>query len=565
MNDLDAARPLRAAIYGRVSTAEQVEGTSLATQRERCNAYVNAQGWRFAGEYIDAGVSGAKESRPELDRLTAAVRRGELDVVLVAKLDRLGRTMRGLTALLADWDDRGVRLVSVAESFDSASPSGRLMRNMLGAFAEFERERIAERTMDGIEAVVTAGRWPGGPPPFGWRLERHDDQTELLLDDREAAVLRRAVDLVVRERQSTWQAARTLNAEGLHPRPHPRNLGRWTHRALRQMLRESNHWTGTWTYRRRGPSRQKKFLGPPVTVHIPPLLDDTDFELLKHRLAQTSTPPPRKDMAPQYLLSGRITSPHGAPMHGIRRRDRDSRVYCCATGPGTGDAPHCECKRINTDVVETMMWANLRDVVTDPERLRQMAEDALGRADQAEGSTTESARTLARKVAELEQAMARLVVEYASAGMDATVVQHATAAIRAELDELRQRHARVLSWEAANRDMRDRTERVWDLAAQAAAALDASDPATRRRVVDLLDVRVQVTGWDVCETCAGKGKVRDPRPQGERRHGNTGLNCPACHGHRWTPAVTVSGVIPVPSVQSQPDVTVPFRVVGRAS
>ena len=184
MSDHDATRPLRAAIYARVSTAEQVEGTSLATQRERCTAYVNAQGWTFAGEYIDAGESGAKESRPELDRLAAAVRRGELDVVLVAKLDRLGRTMRGLTALLADWDERGVRLVSVAESFDSASPSGRLMRNMLGAFAEFERERIAERTMDGIEAVVASGGWPGGPPPFGWRLERGDGRTELVLDDR---------------------------------------------------------------------------------------------------------------------------------------------------------------------------------------------------------------------------------------------------------------------------------------------------------------------------------------------------------------------------------------------
>ena len=565
MSDRDATRPLRAAIYARVSTMEQVEGTSLATQRDRCTAYVNAHGWTFAGEYIDAGESGAKESRPELDRLAAAVRRGELDVVLVAKLDRLGRTMRGLTALLAEWDGRGVRLVSVAESFDSDSPSGRLMRNMLGAFAEFERERIAERTMDGIEAVVASGGWPGGPPPFGWRLERDDGRTQLVLDDGEAAVLRRAVDLILHERLSTWQAARTLNAEDLHPRPHPRYLGRWTHRSLRQMLCDSDHWTGTWTYRRRGPRRQKRFLGPPVIVNIPPLLDDAELALLRHRLAETSTPAPRKDMAPQYLLSGRITSPHGTPMHGVRRRDRDSRVYCCSTAPGTGDAPHCDCRRINTEVVETMMWANLRALVTDPDRLRQMAEDALGRADQAEGSSSETARTLGRKVAEAEQAMARLVVEYASAGLDATVVQQATAAIRGQVDDLRRRHAHALTWEAANRDIRDRTERVWELAAQAAATLDASDPATRRRLVDLLDVRVQVTGWHVCEACAGKGKLPDPRPQGQRQHGNTGLNCPACHGHKWVPAVTVGGVIPVPSVQSQPDLAVPFRVVGRAS
>src|SRR4051812_25524765 len=273
---------------------------------------------------------------------------------------------------------------------------------------------------------------------------------------------------------------------------------------------------------------------------------------------------PRQDLAPQYLLSGRITSPHGAPMHGIRRRDRDSRVYCCSTAPGTADGPHCDCRRVNTEVVESMMWANLRALVTDPVRLRQMAEDALGRADQADGSSTENTRTLARKVAETEQAMARLVVEYASAGMDASVVQHATAAMREQLDELRRRHARAVEWQAANRAIRDRTERVWELAARAAATLDASDPETRRRLVDLLDVRVQVTGWSACDTCSGKGKLHDPRPPGERRHGNTGLNCPACHGHKWVPAVTVSGVLPVPSEPSQTAVPVPFRVVGRA-
>lgn len=560
MTDHGATAALRAAIYARVSTAEQVDGTSLGTQCERCSGYVAAQGWTLAGEYIDAGVSGADESRPELDRLAVAVRRGELDVVIVAKLDRLGRTMRGLTALLAGWDERGVRLVSVAESFDSASPSGRLMRNMLGAFAEFERERIAERTMDGIEAVAASGGWPGGPPPFGWRLERRDGRTELALDDREAAVLRRAVDLVVRERLSTWQAVRALNAESLHPRSRPRDAGHWTHRSLRQMLRNSDHWTGTWTYRRRGPRRQKSFLGPPLVVAIPPLLDDADLQLLRQRLAETSTPAPRQDLAPQYLLSGRITSPHGAPMHGIRRRDRDSRVYCCSTAPGTADGPHCDCRRVNTEVVESMMWADLRALVTDPERLRRMAEDALGRADQADGSSTENTRTLARKVTEAEQAMARLVVEYASAGMDASVVQHATAAMREQLDELRRRHARAVEWQAANRQIRDRTERVWELANQAAATMDASDPATRRRLVDLLDVRVQVTGWHVCESCAGKGKLRDPRPPGERRHGNTGLNCPSCHGHKWVPEVTVSGVLPVPSEPSQPDVPVPFRI-----
>ncbi len=101
---------------------------------------------------MDAGVSGAKASRPALDAMLGAVHAGQVDAVLVAKLDRLSRSMGNLSPLLADLDGRGVALVSIAESFDSASPAGRLMRNMLGSMAEWERDVIRERTTSGRRA-----------------------------------------------------------------------------------------------------------------------------------------------------------------------------------------------------------------------------------------------------------------------------------------------------------------------------------------------------------------------------------------------------------------------------
>jgi len=108
--------------------------------------------------------------RPALDRLLAACRRQEIDAVLVAKLDRFGRSNRHLAAALGELDDLGIAFVSVAESLDSSTPSGRFLRTLLCGAAEFERDMIMERTTAGLRARARAGEWPGGPPPFGYTL-----------------------------------------------------------------------------------------------------------------------------------------------------------------------------------------------------------------------------------------------------------------------------------------------------------------------------------------------------------------------------------------------------------
>src|ERR1039458_157353 len=124
----------RAAGYARVSTDDQVrDGTSLATQRERGIAYIALNKWSLVEEFVDEGVSGAKASRPALDRLMNACRSGEVDVVVVTKLDRFGRSTRHLTSTLGELDELKIAFISLAEAFDSTSPSGRLQRNMLAS------------------------------------------------------------------------------------------------------------------------------------------------------------------------------------------------------------------------------------------------------------------------------------------------------------------------------------------------------------------------------------------------------------------------------------------------
>ncbi len=148
----------RAAIYARVSTLDQEPENQLAELRR----YVEARGWTGT-EYVDRGVSGAKDKRPALDRLVRDAKRRGFDVVVCWRLDRLGRNLKHLITLLDDLQALGVAFVSLAEGIDATTPAGKLQMHILGAISEFERARIAERVRAGLARVKRQGQRLGRP------------------------------------------------------------------------------------------------------------------------------------------------------------------------------------------------------------------------------------------------------------------------------------------------------------------------------------------------------------------------------------------------------------------
>ena len=148
----------RAALYARVSTLDQEPENQLAELRR----YVAARDW-VAIEYVDQGVSGAKDRRPALDRLVADARRRQVDTVVVWRLDRLGRSLTHLVTLLDEFHAVGVGFVSLGEGIDLHTPAGRLQLHILAALAEFERARIAERVAAGLARARQNGTRLGRP------------------------------------------------------------------------------------------------------------------------------------------------------------------------------------------------------------------------------------------------------------------------------------------------------------------------------------------------------------------------------------------------------------------
>src|SRR5215203_4575601 len=144
---------MRAAIYARVSTFDQEPENQLQELRR----YIDARGWTGT-EFVDRGVSGAKDRRPALDELLRDAKRRRFDVLVCWRLDRLGRNLRHLILLLDELQALGIGFVTLNEGIDTSTPAGKLQLHILSAIAEFERARCVERVVAGVQRARAQGR-----------------------------------------------------------------------------------------------------------------------------------------------------------------------------------------------------------------------------------------------------------------------------------------------------------------------------------------------------------------------------------------------------------------------
>ena len=213
---MTATKMPKAVGYVRVSTAEQArEGWSLTVQRKRVRAYCEARGWRLSRVYADEGISSASR-RPAFEEMVDDILADGVDAIVAMKLDRLGRSAAGLLSPYEQLEKKGVRIVTIEDGIDTSTANGRLMRTILAALAEWERDVIRDRTRSGVRAAMEDGRRVG-QPPYGQavqdgRLVEHPDEQRILrrIHSRHAAGASLAI------------IARELNDSGTSSR-----RGRW--------------------------------------------------------------------------------------------------------------------------------------------------------------------------------------------------------------------------------------------------------------------------------------------------------------------------------------------------
>jgi DNA invertase Pin-like site-specific DNA recombinase len=222
MADAPRKKLLRCAIYTRKSSEEGLEQdfNSLHAQREACEAYIASQkheGWKaISTAYDDGGFSGGSMERPALQQLLVDVAAGEIDVVVVYKVDRLTRSLSDFARIVDVFDKQGVSFVSVTQAFNTTSSMGRLTLNVLLSFAQFEREVTGERIRDKIAASKKKGLWMGGFVPIGYDKAGRT----LTIREDEAATIRTIYARYL-ELKSVDVLKDDLEKRGLKTRPRP--------------------------------------------------------------------------------------------------------------------------------------------------------------------------------------------------------------------------------------------------------------------------------------------------------------------------------------------------------
>jgi DNA invertase Pin-like site-specific DNA recombinase len=360
----------RCAIYTRKSTEEGLDQAfnSLDAQREACEAYIASQaglGWQLIPAlYDDGGISGGHMDRPALQRLLGDIERGQVDVVVVYKIDRLTRSLMDFAKMVAVFDKHVVSFVSVTQQFNTTTSMGRLTLNVLLSFAQFEREVTAERIRDKIAASKKKGMWMGGVPPLGYDVENK----LLVVNESEAHVVRDLFRLYL-EIGSVRRLKLKADERGLQTKGYTYRDGRTVggkpfSRGHLYALLSNPIYIGDVRHRGdRYPGQHKAIVDPAVWRSVQDLLASNAVRRKRSENVKETS-----------LLTGLLydeTSDRLSPSHATKQGKRYR--YYISHRLMQSHAEGQEGWRLPARELETMIVRALTDVLEDPQRIVDLA------------------------------------------------------------------------------------------------------------------------------------------------------------------------------------------------
>ena len=319
-------------IYTRVSTSVQVDGYSLAAQREKLRKYAEYEDMTVVGEYSDEGFSGKNiQGRLDFQRMLDDIQTGRdgVSFVLVFKLSRFGRNAADVLNSLQLMQDFGVNLICVEDGIDSSRDSGKLVISVLSAVAEIERENILVQTMAGRQQKAMNGGWNGGFAPYGYELV----EGRLVIAEDEADIIRLIYDKFVHTTMGANGVAAWLNDHGYRKKVRQNGkLEVFTAHFVKLVL-DNPVYMGKIAYGRR---RNEKIPGKRNEYHIvkqdsyslyngmhDSIVPEELWKKAHAKRVDTGVKSDKKEKEHEYILSGLIRCPGcGAPMYGIPSRSK---------------------------------------------------------------------------------------------------------------------------------------------------------------------------------------------------------------------------------------------------
>jgi site-specific DNA recombinase len=358
---------MRCAIYARVSVAETDPNkfTSLEAQIAACEQYIASQrgkDWGLAyAPFTDDGLSGANLKRPGLRSLLKLVNQGEVEVIVVHRLDRLTRSLFDLETLLPLFELKGVALASVTEQLNTHTPGGRLSLNLLTTFAEYEREAIGERTRDKLSAARRRGGWQGSGTPLGYGV---DFEQRLIVIDHEAngvrEIFRRYLAAETMAEMMAWLAHQQVKTKNWVTRDGKPRGGQPMDRTTLYRILNNRMYIG-----------EAMFDGEWHSRVYPPIIDLDLWRAVQTKLAQRAR---RKGIPNQgraiadFPLLGKLFWHDGREYTAFESSPRGKKHYRYYIGPVTAQEKAADQPpfTFSTDEIHQMVIHHLRTQFRDP-------------------------------------------------------------------------------------------------------------------------------------------------------------------------------------------------------
>lgn len=419
----------RVAGYIRVSSEEQVLGSSLDTQKDEIKKLCNNEGYELCYMLGDEGLTGANDNRPGLQAVMKLAREGKIDIVAVNKIDRLTRSQFDLLKILKELDELGVKFKSVGENFiDTTVASGRFLLQLLGAVAELEREMIRDRTLNGQLASKRAGYW-SGPAPYGYDYNKLTKKLDI--NEVEAEWVRKIYTWYVEEGLTLGSIQQRLN--GLDVPTKYDNLGRkkkygdthfWGKRTIDRILFNAVY-TGVYTFRKfkkPGNIQNQDNLRPAeewIVVSTPEIIPEETFLRAKIQIEFNKKFSVRNAkhlfMFSGLLKCGDCGGSFTAYKHKSSVQDAGSRYYCVNSKKWVRKVP-CTAGSFSEKLLEEPIWDELNKYLSDPEQILRYMRKVAERENSPE-ELMNKAQELRKLIAVYRDRSRKLVDLYLSEGI----------------------------------------------------------------------------------------------------------------------------------------------------
>lgn len=396
---------MRVGLYPRVSGHEQEDNYSIPEQIDRMKKYCESRDWMVYKIYTDSAYSGSNMERPGLQEMIKDCESGKLDMVLVYKLDRLSRSQRDTLFLIEDvFDKNGVGFTSMTENFDTSTPFGKAILGVLAVFAQLEREKIKERTMDGKDARAKEGKWHGGKwIPIGYDFV----DSFLWVNEYEAMQVREIADMFLKG--TPVRTIERLMTEKGYRHKH----GEWDSKTIRRVLSNPVN-IGMIKHR----NTWYKGLHDPI-------LDQKTFDavqsLMEKRREENGAARPH-----QSLLGGILFCKNCGGRY-ARQNYNGIHYYICYSRSKKMKKmikdPNCRNKNYRIEDLESAILDEIHKLAIDPNRVEEVREN------RPVSDVAEKIKTITSEIAKIDTQISKVMDLYALGTIDLNVISDKVAVL----------------------------------------------------------------------------------------------------------------------------------------